>query len=289
MRRLLVLAAVAALCACSQRSPAPAAPAPGPASPSSLQPATPPQTNAGPTPAPAQSETEQATRSQESVDEGSEHPARSDASLEKMTSLPAQMPDGKWQAGVNYEPLVPAQPTSVAPGKVEVLEMFWLGCPHCYALEPFIQGWLKSKPPYVEFVRVHVMWGPMHRAHAHFYYAIESLGRPGLFEKAFDTLQQLEQRQQPPLIGNSDDETFRLQRDFAVHNGVSAEEFAKAYNSFSVNSDLQRAEELTQRYHVETVPLIVVNGRYVTDVARAGGDAKLIALINDLATAEHGH
>ena len=51
-------------------------------------------------------------------------------------------------------------------GKVEVVEVFWLGCPHCYALEPYIQSWLKNKPAYIEFVRVPVMWGPVHRAHA---------------------------------------------------------------------------------------------------------------------------
>ena len=55
---------------------------------------------------------------------------------------------------------MPAQPTNVGPGKVEVVEVFWFGCPHCAALEPFIQSWLKNKPAYIEFVRVPVMWGP---------------------------------------------------------------------------------------------------------------------------------
>ena len=92
-----------------------------------------------------------------------------------------------------------------------------------------------------------------------------------------------------PLVGNSEDETFKLQQEFAASNGVSADDFAKAYNSFTVNSNLQRAEQLTQRYHVEGVPFVVVNGKYTTDVAKAGGEAKLIELINDLAAAEHRH
>lgn len=285
MNRLIALAALLALCACSQRTPAPAPPA---AAPSSTQPAAPPQTSTTQGSArSAQSETEQATSSQESAGGGGERLARSDASLEKMTSLPSQLPEGKWRAGVNYEPLVPAQPTSVSPGKIEVLEVFWLACPHCYELEPFIKAWLKTKPAYVELVRVPVIWQPIHRAHARLYYTIESLGRPGLFEKAFDTLHQLAEHQQQPLVGNSDDETFRAQQTFATQNGVSADDFAKTYNSFTVNSNMQRAEELTQRYHVESVPLFVVNGRYITDVSKAGGPAKLMELISDLAAAEH--
>src|SRR6185437_16247939 len=149
MRRLLALAALAALAACSQQTPSPPAAA-------AAAPAAPPPAAA---PTATQSETQQATASQESGAEETDHQqAKSDASLEKMTSLPAQMPDGKWKAGVNYDPIVPAQPTSVAPGHIEVLEVFWLGCPHCYDLEPLLRAWLKTKPAYVDFVRVHVIW-----------------------------------------------------------------------------------------------------------------------------------
>lgn len=289
MRRLLALAALAALAACSQKAPAPAATEqPAPPAAATQPEAAPAQTPAAPPAQPAQSETQQATSSQESAGGDTDHEAKSDASLEKMTSLPSQMPEGKWKAGVNYDPIVPAQPTTVSPGHIEVLEVFWLGCPHCYELEPFIRGWLKSKPSYVDFVRVPVIWQPVHRAHARLYYTIEALGRPGLFEKAFDTIHQLEQNRQPPLVGDSEDETFRLQQSFAVKNGVSADDFAKAYNSFSVNSELQRAEETTQRFHVEGVPFMVVNGKYSTDIGKAGGEAKLIDLINDLVAAEHG-
>jgi thiol:disulfide interchange protein DsbA len=286
MIRLLATAALLAVSACARQQPvapvAPAAPAPQTA----------PQSNAVPAPAPsAQSETEQATASQETGGGDNEHQERSDASLEKIAGLPpgAQLPTGKWQPGVNYKPLVPAQPTSVAPGKVEVMEVFWLACPHCYALEPYLKSWLKSKPAYVEFVRVPVMWQPGHRAHAHFYYTLEALGRPDLVAKAFETIHQDIENHQPPLLGDSDDETFHLQQQFAVQNGVSADDFAKAYNSFTVNSNLQRAEEITQRYRVEGVPLVVVNGKYTTDVAEAGGEGRLIELINDLVASEHGH
>jgi protein dithiol oxidoreductase (disulfide-forming) len=289
MTRWLALAAVLAVAACARQSPPPA-PAPAPAAvttePGPASPAPP-----APPPPSAQSETEQATASQESGDGDSEHQARSDASLERIAGPPpgAQLPGGKWQPGVNYDPVVPAQPTSVAPGKVEVMEVFWLACPHCYALEPYVRSWLKTKPQYVEFVRVPVMWQPIHRAHARLYYTLAALGRQDLVAKAFDTIHQDLENHQAPLIGASEEQTFSVQQQFAVANGVSAGDFQKTYNSFDVNNDLQRAEEITQRYHVEGVPLIAVNGKYATDVGKAGGEVKLIELINDLVASEHNH
>jgi thiol:disulfide interchange protein DsbA len=291
MRRWLALAALVAIAACSRQTPAPPPGAPG-AAPGTETSAPPPSPAPPATPAPSpQSETAQAQASQESAGAETDTHARSDASLEKIAALPpgAQLPAGRWKPGVNYDPVVPAQPTNVAPGKIEVLEVFWLACPHCYDLEPFIKAWLKTKPPYVEFVRVAVMWQPMHRAHARLYYTIEALGRPELFDKAFETIHQLTLRREAPLIGNSDDETFRVQQRFAVQNGVSADDFAKAYNSFMVSSQLQRAEELTQRYHVQGVPFLAVNGKYSSDLVKAGGEARLIELINDLVAAEHAH
>jgi thiol:disulfide interchange protein DsbA len=282
MSRLAALVALVLLCACA-RQEAPVAPPPPPPAAQESPPAAPaPQAS-------APNETEQATHSQESADAAAdaEHAAGSDASLEKIATAPAAapLPPGKWQAGVNYNLLVPAQPTSVAPGKVEVIEVFWLACPHCYAFEPFLKAWLKAKPAYVEFVRVPVMWQPVHKSHAQLYYTLEALGREDLVAKAFETIAARHEM----LVGGSDEDTFKLQQQFAVSNGVSAADFAKAYNSFSVNSNLQRATEITQRYQVQGVPFVVVNGKYTTDIGMAGGEAKLIELINDLTAAEHHH
>lgn len=208
-------------------------------------------------------------------------------SLDKIAEMPAQhrLPDGKWKPGVNYDPVVPAQPTAAPAGKVEVLEVFWYACPHCYALEPYITAWRKTKPDYIDFVRVPVMWGPVHRAHAQLYYTLKQLGRNDLDDKVFEHLHE----QKTPLVGNTPEETFAQQLQFAKDNGIDPETFRKAYNSFAVNADLQRAEEITQRYHVEGVPLIVINGKYMTDVGKAGSHENLIAEINDLAASEHKH
>lgn len=240
-------------------------------------------------PAP-QDESDAATQSQESAGEETTDTgepvgqSRSDASLERLAALPAaqQLPSGRWKAGVHYQPIVPAQPTNVAPGKVEVTEVFWYACSHCYALEPYIASWQKNKPEYVEFVRVPVMWGPVHRAHARLFYTLEALGRSDLHPKVFETIHQ----RRNMLVANDEERTLQLQLEFAKSNGIEPEEFRKAYQSFSVNSNLQRAEQLTKRYQVEGVPLIVVNGKYTTDVGMAGGQSNLLELVNDLAAAE---
>ncbi|MBS0367349.1 MAG: thiol:disulfide interchange protein DsbA/DsbL [Proteobacteria bacterium] len=277
----LTLSTLLTLAACARQETAPQPPA-----------ATPPAATSTATAAATAAATPAATSTPAPDSNGGDHPATDNqavtpsaaASPASAAPTAAKLPGGKWQAGVNYTVLSPAQPTAVGPGKIEVLEVFWLGCPHCYALEPYIRAWKKTKPAYVELVRVPVTWGPVHRAHARLFYTLESLGRDDLVSKAFDAIQQ----QHQPLIGDSDEESLRAGQAFAAANGVKPEDFARAYNSFSVNSDMQRAEELTQRYHVEGVPLVVVNGKYTTDVGKAGDPQKLIDLINDLVAAEHG-
>jgi thiol:disulfide interchange protein DsbA len=291
MIRSIALTAFLTLLVCSctrgSQNQHPLTQASKPQTPSVIQQETPPP--AQPDATTQQTEVQQATAAQEKGDEPEDDPraARGDSGLERLAQLTPeqQLPAGKWKAGVNYDPLVPAQPTTVGPGKVEVVEVFWLGCPHCAALEPYIQSWLKNKPAYIDFVRVPVMWGPAHRAHAHLFYTIAALNRQDLVQKAFDAIQNGHQN----LFAASEDETLKAQQAWAKENGVSPDDYAKAYNSFSVNSNLQRAESLTQRYHVEGVPLIVINGKYTTDVAKANGQSNLISIIDDLAAAEHKH
>jgi protein dithiol oxidoreductase (disulfide-forming) len=279
MIRLPVAIALLALSigACARETPPSAPPA---QSPRAAAPATSAQ---APGPVAQTTESQEATASQESTGEETPDDKR-DTSLERLAAMPSdqQLPAGPWKAGVNYTPLVPAQPTNVPAGKVEVVEVFWYACPHCYALEPFIQSWLKNKPDYIEFVRIPVMWGPVHRAHARLFYILESLGRRDLHAKVFDTIH----KQQNLLVGNDEASTRKLQLDFATANGITADDFNKAWDSFSVNSSLQRAEQLTERYHVEGVPLIVINGKYTADVSQAGSPGQLLQLINDLAASE---
>lgn len=215
-------------------------------------------------------------------------------SLERLAAVPADaaLPSSsEWKSGVNYDVISPAQPTTVGPGKVEVMEVFWLGCPHCYALEPYIRAWLKTKPAYVDFVRVPVMWGPVHRAHARLFYTLEALGRDDLVEKVFTYIHNQEDASgtESVLFANNQDDTFKQQQAWAVQNGISADAFAKAFNSFYVNTQMQQADEITNGYQVQGVPYIAVDGKFSTDVGKAGSENKLISLIDFLATWEHGH
>jgi thiol:disulfide interchange protein DsbA len=219
-------------------------------------------------------------------------------SLERLAQVPASaaLPEStQWKAGTNYDVISPAEPTTVAPGKVEVLEVFWLGCPHCYALEPYLRAWLKTKPDYVQFVRVPVMWGPIHRAHARLYYALESLGGDELVEKVFTYIHNQEDQtgNESVLASNSQEDTFRQQQAWAVQNGINGDAFEKAYNSFYVNTQLQQADEITNAYQVQGVPFIAVDGKFATDVGKAGGGVedpkKLLSVIDFLAAWEHDH
>jgi len=286
MTRSAVLAAflTLCLCACSRSAHVQQTPT---GAPTAAQPQAQAAAPAAQTPSTTQIENEQATTAQESGADDDAQPTRGDTSLERIAAVaPAdQLPGGKWKAGINYEPIVPAQPTNVEPGKVEVVEVFWLGCPHCYALEPYVQKWLKTKPAYVTFVRIPVMWGPVHQAHARLYYTLLAVHRPDLFEKAFDTIQQ----EQNPLVANTQDGTLQLDVAFATANGIKADDFTKAYQSMTVNAELQRAQDLTERYNITGVPTIVVDGKYATDVGKAGSPDNLFALVDDLAAADHHH
>lgn len=218
----------------------------------------------------------------EGEDEDTPIATRANLQLANAVAPAAITPSSRWQEGINYKVLVPTQPTNVSPDKVEVVEVFWYGCPHCYSLEPLIKNWENKKPAYVQFTRIPVIWGPVHRAHARLFYTLAALNKgPALNEAAFAEIQRGN-----TLVSNDSAETERLQTDFAKRNGVSAEEFRRAYTSMSVQTHLARAEDLTRRYRVDGVPLIVINGKYTADVASAGGQNELIALINDLAARE---
>lgn len=195
---------------------------------------------------------------------------------------PASAPptSSQFREGPNYTKVVPAQPTSVPPGKVEVVEVFWYGCGHCFALDPAIESWrAKSKPGYVEFVRVPAMWNDTTRMHARLYYTAELLGK--LEELHTPIFREIN------LNGNPLNTVDKITAFFRGH-GVSSDDFQKAFSSFSVESKLQRADFLNRRYRIESVPTVVVNGKYKTDVGMAGGEPQLFSLIGELSASEHG-
>jgi len=211
------------------------------------------------------------------------------AQLERIAALPAEgkLPAGKWVPGTNYKVISPAQPTNVGPGKVEVIEMFWYGCPHCFALDPVLESWRKNKADYIEFVRVPVTWSDVHRAHAHLFYTLQALGK--LDELHAKVFAEIQQNNNMLFSQNDPMATQRAQVQFAKDNGISEADFMKAYNSFAVQTKLQEADDLTRRYRIEAVPTLVIAGKYETDMQQAGGESNLLHLIDDLAASEKRH
>jgi thiol:disulfide interchange protein DsbA len=179
--------------------------------------------------------------------------------------------------GVQYKTLKPAVPTNVAPGKVEVVEVFWYACGHCYLLEPKLAAWdKKGKPAYVELVRMPAVWNDLLKLHARLFYTIEILGKPQLHDEAFREINVKRNRLDTP-------EKIEA---FFTSRGVSKAEFDKAFAGFAVESKLAKAADLNRRYRIVSTPTVIVNGKYVTDAAMAGGEEQLFQAISALAARE---
>ena len=194
-----------------------------------------------------------------------------------------------WQEGVNYTRVVPAQPTAVPNGQVEVLEFFWYACPHCNAIDSLVESWKKTKPAYISFSRVHVLWNENHRSLARLFYTLDSLGK--LDQLHGEVFKEIHVNGNPLVASdpNNASESERIQTAFVTKHGISEGDFKKAYHSFAVETALQRADQLVQRYRIEGVPSFVVNGKYVADVRSADGQERLLSLVGDLAAQEHKH
>jgi thiol:disulfide interchange protein DsbA len=152
----------------------------------------------------------------------------------------------------HYELITPPQPTSTT-DKVEVVELFWYGCPHCYQFEPSLVKWLKTKPADVAFVRVPGIFRPNWAILGRAYYTAEALGvLDKIHEPLFAAVHELKR----PM------ETEDQLAAFFAENGVKDEDFRKAFRSFAVETKVRRAMEMSQRYGARGVPTMIVNGKY---------------------------
>jgi len=171
-----------------------------------------------------------------------------------------------------YETLSPAQPTQ-HPDKVEVIEFFWYGCPHCYSFEPELAAWLKTAPKNVEFIRQPAVFNETWGKHAKAYFVAESLGvvdkvHTDFFDAVQNKKEKLETEEQ-------------LSNFFAAH-GVDKAQFKDAYNSFAVDAKMRQAPVIAGRYGITGVPAIVINGKYLTNGPLAGSHEKMIEVMNKL-------
>jgi len=156
-----------------------------------------------------------------------------------------------------YGMVDPPQPPleALAGGKIEVIEFFWYGCPHCYNLQPALKAWLKTAPKDVEFRRVPTVfrenWIPLTRT----FYALEAAGAlEKVHDDVFDAI-----HQQSLNLGDR-----RILLEWAAKKGLDVKKLGDAYDSFAIQSKTQRAIQLTRAYGITGTPSIVVDGRYVT-------------------------
>jgi thiol:disulfide interchange protein DsbA len=157
-------------------------------------------------------------------------------------------------AGVEYRELSAPQPAD-AVGKIEIIEFFWYGCPHCYSFEPLVEPWVKKLPKDTQFRRVPAIFNDEWEQGARAYYALEAIGElQRLHKPLFDAVHTGSRLK----VGNEAALTEWLGKQ-----GVDTTKFAAAYRSFSVEGKVKRAKQLTQAYKLEGVPAMAVNGRYV--------------------------
>ena len=217
----------------------------------------------------------------ESVDAAEEEPTASEkivlAQADADTSSVAR--ESRFTDGKHYKSLIPAQPTSSPPDKIEVAEVFMFSCSHCYNFEPHVQQWLENNASYVEFVRIPANFNQLAREHSRAYYAAVQLG---IAEQIITPFFREFHTNRNPLNSPG-----RLAAFFSRFD-VSEEDFLKAFNSFEVDSKVRQADKLTRRYQITGVPAVVINGKYVSGAELTGGYENLTALMDELAAQENG-
>lgn len=183
----------------------------------------------------------------------------------------------RFKLGTHYERLSPTQPTSSGPDKIEVAEVFWYACPHCYTFDPYLESWKEDLAGDVSFVRIPALWNDLTQIHGRIYYTEEALDK--LDEMHSAVFREIHVNHN----GLNDPGAIRsLFGDF----GVDAATFDKTFESFAVYTKLQRADELQRRYRVTSVPTVVVNGKYRTNATMAGSYPDLLEVIDELVAME---
>lgn len=159
----------------------------------------------------------------------------------------------KFEEDVHYVKLTNPAPVSTEKGKVEVVEMFWYGCPHCYRLEPFVNTWKETADKDIEVVRMPGVLNPKWGLHARAYYAAEAMGLTDkLHEKIFAAIHEQGRRL------NSEDAIVR----FVTSQGVDGAEFKAAMSSMAATTKAARATDLGKKYELTGVPALIVDGKY---------------------------
>ncbi|MFK7891953.1 MAG: thiol:disulfide interchange protein DsbA/DsbL [Granulosicoccus sp.] len=173
-------------------------------------------------------------------------------------------------AADGYELINPPQNTS-SPDKVEVIEYFWLGCPHCYSFEPTIEAWKADMPDNVVFLREAPPLNPSWEPHSRGFYAAQAMGKEQEFVEAmFEAIHEQRKNMRNP----------KAMADLAADLGMDRDKFLKTMDSFAVQTKMNRSIQLAKGAGLTGVPAVVINGKYITGAQIAGGNAGIIDVIN---------
>ncbi|MBT4405457.1 MAG: thiol:disulfide interchange protein DsbA/DsbL [Acidiferrobacteraceae bacterium] len=179
----------------------------------------------------------------------------------------------EYEQGINYFPLKIPQPVHTG-DKIEVLELFWYRCPHCFELDPYLNKWLKSKPDFIEYVRLPAVLNRSWAFDARVFYTFVALGLvDSLHEAYFEAIHTDRKR----IV------TVEQLADWVADKGQDSQQILDTFNSFGVDSMVAHAADMSSRYETDGVPTIIVDGKYRTKVSLAGGHNELIDLMNYLA------
>ena len=190
--------------------------------------------------------------------------------------MSAQAADVPLIAGKAYVEL--SNPVPVAePGKIEVVELFWYGCPHCYSFEPVINPWAEKLPADVHFVRIPAMFGGPWDAHGQMFLTLEAMGVENKVHSAvFNAIQ----KDRKPLTKPDE------MADFLATQGVDKDKFLATFNSFAIKGQISKAKELAKKYEVSGVPTMIVDGKYRFDLGTAGGPEEALNVADQLIAKE---
>lgn len=159
-------------------------------------------------------------------------------------------------------------------GKIEVLEFFHYGCPHCRNFFPLVQAWKKKLPEDVVFRAVPAIWSNAQlRGFAQLFYTAESLG---VLARIDGEIFKAVQDQKRPLF------TEDGVRAWIGEQGLDINAFMDTYNSFAVQGQVQRADQIARAYRIQGVPTMAVGGRYVTSAGLSGGHAATLEVVDEL-------
>jgi len=178
-----------------------------------------------------------------------------------------------YEAGKEYKVLEDTVPV-LADGKIHVEEAFWYGCPHCFHLESALKPWKAKLPADVNFQGVPAMFGRAWVVHAQLYYVADVLGILSQVHESIFRALHIEKKR---LLDRDD------QRDFLVEKaGISAEDFDKAYESFTVKSRMKQGDQRIRAFKISGVPALIVQGKYVVSASSAGGQNKMLDVVDYL-------